>query len=238
MLSPVQIALLTIIAGFGSTLQGAFGYGMALAISPFLLLIEPRLIPGPFTIAATVLVLLMVVREKQSVDFHGLAWAIPGQVGGILFGGWVLTMASQRLLSILFGFLVLGVVLVSLRGLRIPLKKETLLAAGLVSGIMAILTTLSGPPLAIVYQDSPGERLRATLSGFFIFGSIFSLATLLTIGRLGIAEIQLSLALIPGVVIGYLLSNRLLPLVDKGFSRHAILAISAVGAVLVLVRQI
>ena len=85
--------------------------------------------------------------------------------------------------------------------------------------------------MALLYARSEGPRLRSTLSGFFVVASVFSLAALAVVGRFGIQEVKISAAFLPAVVVGFLLSGPLRPMVDRGRTRPAVLVLSAVAAV-------
>ena len=94
--SPFELAVIFFVTCLGATVQGAVGYGMALVAGPILLLIDPGLIPGPMTIAAALLVGLVIVRDKQAVDIFGLKWSILGMVFGLALGAYVLSNFSSR----------------------------------------------------------------------------------------------------------------------------------------------
>jgi uncharacterized membrane protein YfcA len=98
-------------------------------------------------------------------------------------------------------------VLLSVSGWRIRLTIWALLGAGALSGFMGTIASVGGPPMALLYQDSSGERLRSTMSGFFIFGTLISLVGLMLAGRFGRAEFMASLAVVPGVLAGFGLSQ-------------------------------
>jgi hypothetical protein len=110
--------------------------------------------------------------------------------------------------------------------------------AGFLAGLMGILTTTSGPPIALVYQDAPGKKLRSTISGYFVVGTIFTVLTLVSIGKLGLYEVNLSLVLMPGILTGFVLSSRIVNWVDRGFTRPAVLTIAALSALTILISQI
>jgi uncharacterized protein len=233
-----QIVVIFAIMGIGSALQGSVGYGMGLIASPILILISPRLIPGPFALAATLLICLMIVRDKQALDFFGLRWAILGLIPGTLIGSWVLASIDTSVMVLLFAILILAMVGLSFVGLHPQANRLTLCSAGLFSGVMGILTTVSGPLIALIYQDTSGPRLRATMSGFFIAGCALSIASLIMVGRMGVQEVQMSLLLIPGVLLGFLISSRVLPWVDRGYTRSLVLSLSALSAIFIIIRQI
>jgi uncharacterized membrane protein YfcA len=144
----VQIVVIFAIMGIGAALQGSVGYGMGLIASPILILISPRLIPGPFALAATLLISLMIIREKQALDFFGLRWAIIGLIPGTLIGSWILVSIDTSVMVLLFALLILVIVGLSFIGLHLQANRLTLGVAGLFSGVMGILTTVSGPLIA------------------------------------------------------------------------------------------
>jgi uncharacterized membrane protein YfcA len=237
-LSPIELVVIFLVVTFGSTIQGAIGYGMALVVSPVLLLIDPRMIPAPLTVASILLVILVIVRDRQAVDFFGLKWAMLGLILGIIAGTFILSRFSSDYFAIIFAILILVAVAISATGVHFPPRKPILTSAGIIAGLMGILTTTPGPALALVYQDAPGRQLRATLSGFFIVGTIFALISLSTIGRFGLQEVMLALILIPGILIGYLLSSRITSIVDKGYTRPLVLTIATLSAIFILVSQL
>ena len=77
-------------------------------------------------------------------------------------------------------------------------------------------------------------QLRGTLAAYFIIGTFISLAALAWAGRFGMEEIALSAFLIPGTVVGFLLSRRAAAYLDDGYTRTAVLAVSALAAVTVI----
>lgn len=224
--------------GMGAALQGSVGYGMALLASPILILVEPRLIPGPYLLGSQLLSILMIIRERQSVDVRGVKWSLVGRIPGTILAGYLLAVITQRTLVLTFGFLVLLGVAISLTGVRFPPRPRNLLFAGMLSAVMGTIATIGGPPMALVYQDASGDQLRSTLSGYFILGGIMSLVTLIAVGRFGQEELWLSATLLPGILIGYLISSHLLPLLKSQNTRLAVLVIAAVSGVVVIVGQL
>jgi uncharacterized membrane protein YfcA len=222
----------------GSILQGSVGYGMALVASPILIMIEPRLIPGPYTLASLLLSVLMLLRERRSMDIRGVSWALVGRVPGTILAGLLLAVASGRSMILIFGVMVLVGVVISVAGWRFPPRPGNLFFAGLLSAIMGTVATIGGPPMALVYQDAAGDQLRSTLSGYFIVGGLLSLVTLIIVGRFGQTEVWLSVALLPGILCGYLVSSRLLPLFKSQNLRPIVLAVATVSALFVILREV
>jgi len=92
--------------------------------------------------------------------------------------------------------------------------------------------------MALVYQHGPGDRLRATLGAYFVAGGVISLAALAIVGRFGLTEAWLGALLVPGIVLGFTLSTRLKGVVDRGYTRPAILTVAVATGLSVIVRQL
>ena len=237
-ISWLDLALTGLIVVIGSTLQGSVGFGMGLLASPLLILIDPRFVPGPILLATLVLVSLLTYRERHAIDFHGIGWAMVGRVWGTAAAALVLVLVSRDRLMLLFGVLVLAGVGMSLSRLRLAPARPVLVVAGLLSGVMGTIASIGGPPMALVYQDAPGARIRSTMSGFFLAGTILSLAALRGVGRFGLDEVRLALLMLPPILLGYVLSSWTVGAVDRGHTRRAVLAVSGVSGVVVVIRQL
>ncbi len=92
--------------------------------------------------------------------------------------------------------------------------------------------------MVVVYRDATGPRIRGTLSGFFFVGLFISLATLATIGRFGLQEFLAALALVPGILVGFAISNYIAPVIDRGYTRTAVLVVSALAGLSVILRAL
>jgi uncharacterized protein len=234
----IAFLIANLILGVGAALQGAIGYGMGLLVTPVLVLIEPRMVPGPFLLAALSLTVSMTLRERQALNLKGVAWLVIGLLPGALLGVWVLTRLPQDVFNIAFGVAILLAVLMSASGLRLPTRKSVLGAAGFIGGVMCILAGMSGPPAALVLQDEAPQRLRATLSAFFIASSLISIALLILAGRFGVYEVELAAVQLPGILLGYLVSYRLVARLGSRSLRPVILGLSALTAIVVILKQV
>ena len=57
---------------------------------------------------ATVVTLIVVIREREDIDLHGTGWALVGRVPGTIAGALLLAMLPHRALAILLAAVVLG----------------------------------------------------------------------------------------------------------------------------------
>jgi len=229
-----SLALAALATALGAAVQGTVGFGMALVAGPLLALLDPRLVPGPILLATLVFALLTSGREFGHVDRRGVSIALVGRLPGIAVGAFVLARLSNEALARSFAVIVLLAVFLSTLGARWKPTTTALLSAGLLSGIMGTVGAIGGPPIALVYADAEGPRLRSTLALYFALGSALSMVALILVGRFGSPELHATLWLLPGVIAGYLLSSPLRRVLDRGYTRTAILVVSAVSACLVL----
>jgi uncharacterized membrane protein YfcA len=222
----------------GAVLQGAVGFGLALVAAPILLLIDPRLVPGPLIFAALFLTFLSAYRDRHAIDFTGLGWGLAGRLPGTLLGAALLAILPPERLAVPIALVVLLAVAMSASGARVDPTPRILVGAGLLSGFMGTTSSIGGPPIAMVYQNAPGDRLRGTLGGYFVIGAVMSLTAIAAVGRFGVAELRWGVALVPGILLGFALSNRLTPWLDGGYTRPAVLAVAAAAGIGILVRQL
>jgi uncharacterized membrane protein YfcA len=229
-MSWVTIAIVTAIMTASALLQGAVGFGLGLLAIPFLIYLDIRFIPGPLLVAALTLHMLVLRRDRSGVDASGLSFLLSGRLLGTIPATWLLAILPIENMKILLALVVLaGAVMGLLHGGGHP-TRTALFGAGAASGFMATVAALGGPPVALIYQRASGIRLRATLAAYFIVGTVVSLAALAAIDRLGTQEMRLAAALIPGTVLGYLLSRRAAAFLDAGYTRTAVLAVAALAA--------
>jgi len=222
----------------GALVQGSVGFGLNLIAAPILALVDPTLVPGPALAAAFILTILITRRERASIDARGIRWAMVGRVPGTILAAVAISALPERGLAIFFALLVLfAVVLSALRWHPTP-TTGTLVTAGALSGFMGTATSIGGPPIALVYQREQGPIIRATLSGYFVLGSILSMAVLAVIGEFGGEEIVATAALIPGLLCGFLLSRQTTRMLDRGYARPAILIVSAGSAIALLATEL
>jgi hypothetical protein len=234
----LESALIAIaIVAVAAALQASIGFGLAIVAAPLLALIDRAYVPGPLIASGTCLALIMSVREWRAMDVAGVRNAVGGRVIGVIPAAYALHVASARTYDLLFATLVLAAVGLSLSRPDVRATPRSVFAAGIASGFMGTITSIGGPPLALVYQSARGPELRATLAGAFLLGSMLSLIALAVIGRFGADELAHAAVLIPGIVLGVLVSRPFLHWLDRG-ARPLVLSLSTASALAVLARAL
>ena len=221
-----------------SCLQASIGFGIGMLAAPVIALVDPRLIPGALIMVATLVTLMVVVREREDIDLHGTGWALVGRVPGTVAGAVLLAMLPHRALVILLaGVVLVGVVLTSTGWIPAPRRRNVVLA-GATSGLFGTATSIGGPPMALVWQRNSGARLRGTMSGFFLVGSVMSIAALAVVGAVDGHTLWGFAVMIPAAVAGYVLSRRVNRFLDPKRLRWLAIGASTLGAVVLIGREL
>jgi uncharacterized protein len=192
---------LFVVALLAATVNGALGYGFSSLTVPIALLflaqkvLSPALVLVELAINSWIVVLnrgsLAVVRRRAFPILVGL-------VPGILIGSYLLNSANPGLLKFWTYVVLLPLILLQAAGIRRPIHAERAagLPLGLGVGVLYSTTTISGPPLALMFnnQGLHKEEFRAAL------GTVRVVETTLTAvvyGFLGLFSSQSTRLVIP-----------------------------------------
>lgn len=230
-----------IVAGavmLASALQASIGFGIGMLAAPIVALVDPGLIPGTLIMVAAFLTLIVVIRERQDIDLHGTGWALVGRVPGTIAGALLLAMLPHRALAILLAGVVLVGVLITSFGWVPVARRRNVVLAGAASGVLGTATAIGGPPMALVWQRNSGARLRGTMGGFFLVGSMLSIAALAATGAIDERTMWGFAVLIPAAIAGYLLSRPMNKYLDPKRLRWLAIGASTLGAVVLIGREL
>ena len=231
--SVIAVAIL-----FASCLQASIGFGMGMLAAPVVALVDPSLIPGTLIMLASLVTLMVVIRERTAIDVRGTGWALVGRVPGTVAGALLLAAMPERALALAIAGVVLAGVLVTSLGWAPTPRRRNLVLAGATSGVLGTATSIGGPPMALVWQRSTGAELRGTMSGFFLIGSMLSIGMLSLTGSIDGDTWRWFAFLVPVTVVGYALSRWANRLLNQQRQRWTAIAVSAAGAVVLVVQQV
>jgi uncharacterized membrane protein YfcA len=201
-LDPHQLVLAIGIMAVGTAVQASIGFGLAMVAAPLLYIVEPAFIPGPIIACAFLLSIFVVWKEWHAVDYSQLWPAIAGRLIGLPLGALVIGSLTAATFDIVFGLLVLSAVGISLLHGNIQPNSRTVFFGTMASGFIGTISSIGGPPIALVYQNRSGAALRGNLSLMFLIGTFISLVSLNLVGRFGMADLVYVGVLLVGVVIG------------------------------------
>jgi len=222
----------------GAILQSATGFGAGLIIVPLLALVSLDFLPAPLILASMSLSALMTWQGRQHIARQGLAAVLIGLLIGIILGTLSISAIPPAKAGLFFGMLVLAAVLVSVIAPKPERNTPVALGAGALSGFMGVISAIGAPMLTLLYQHEEGRVLRATLGLLYFAGSVVMLISLGLVGRFGAHEAVLGLWLIPGYIAGYLFAAPVARLLDRGYTRSAVLVISVAAALALIARNV
>jgi uncharacterized membrane protein YfcA len=232
------VVLVVLVVVLGATMQGLVGLGLNLVSAPVITMVAPSLMPEVPLALAVLLPFFTLVSSREEIDWRGLAWVLPARVPGVALGVLFLALFSDRAVAIAVAVMVLVAVLLSLAPLEVPVRRSTLSAAGLVSGLAGTATSIGGPPVALLYQHRSPQQIRSTLAVVFTVGAAMSLTGIWLSGHLDTHALPMVALLTPCLVVGAWAGARLQPVLPDRWVRYAVLAICAASGLVLLVRSL
>ncbi|ART81977.1 hypothetical protein CBP31_04500 [Oceanisphaera profunda] len=218
--------------------QAWVGIGFGLLAAPLLYLIDPAYVPGPVLMLGWLLSVVVVFKQRHSLNFRRILPAIVARLPGSWCGALLLVSIASWQLSLFFGSALLLAVWLSLRRYSLPLNGVSLTVAGFLSGVLGTATSVGGPPIALLYQHEARLTARNEIAAFFLVGTPLSLLMLWWQGGASVLGFSLIVKMLPGVIIGFWLSRHLERVVSVESARPAILLVSAISAIVVLIQGI
>ncbi len=237
-MSGAELAIAATVVLIGALVQGSLGFGLGLVAAPVLALIDGDLVPVTPLLLATVLAVVMALRDRDMIAERELTWAWIGRLPGTAIGVITVAAVSGSAGSIVFGAGILLAVAMTASGKRLPAGRPTLFGAGCMSGLMATTVSVGGPPIALVLIDLPPRRLRATLSAFFAIGAVLSLASLAAIGEVRRDGLVASALLGVPMIVGLALAGPVTRRASPQRLTAAALTIAGVSALALIARGV
>ncbi|MGC9497458.1 TSUP family transporter [Streptomyces sp. WG7] len=232
-----EFVLLSLTVGVGALLQVSVGFGLGMLAAPVFSLVDPSLAPTAVLLLASGVTATVLVRERGRADLRGCGWALVGRLPGVLMGALLVVALPARYLALLVAAVILAGVAVNAAGFVPRRRRSSVVLAGMASGLMGTATSIGGPPMAMVWQRLSGPELRATMSAFFLAGSLMSLAALTAAGTVGSHALRGTVLLVPAAVAGVLAAGPLTRRLNVRRTRTAATALAVAGAVVLVVRQ-
>jgi uncharacterized protein len=199
-----------------ATVNGALGYGYSSISVPIALLVITGRVLNPALVIVEVIVnLYALVINWRSVPrvikrVRPLAIGlVPGVIGGALLLDYI---APGNVKLVAYGVL-LPLILLQASGKRWPLRNEQRAALPLGAGVGLLygLTTISGPPLALFWNNQGLEKndFKTALAVVRSIESISALAAYAYLGLLTPESASLLPWIAPGVLIGFPIGHAL-----------------------------
>jgi uncharacterized membrane protein YfcA len=194
---------------FASFVNGAIGYGFSSLTVPVALIFYTNRILNPALVVIEVFVnvyVLVINRNSIPAVWKRVSPILLGLLPGIAVGAYLLVSLHPGWIKFVTYVVLLPLILLQAAGRRRPIRSERLIGFpfGIGLGFLYSVTTISGPPLAILFnnQGLVRQEFRAGLALIRVAESSLTAIVYFHLG-LFVAESQnLLLVIIPGVLVG------------------------------------
>ena len=234
--APEVLVLALVVTFVAAVVQGTIGIGLGLLSVPVLTLLDPALAPVPQLIITLPLTVAMANGERDAVEWASVARVSAARIPGIGAGIWLLSRVEGELLDAVIGGIVLFAVAVIASGVTVHRNHASELVAGAVSGATGTISSIGGPPLALLYRNDTGPVVRSNLAAIFFVGIAMMLAARAVSGHVAATDLVVAAWLAPTVALGWLTAKRLHSRVSGDLLRRSILAVSALAGCALILR--
>ena len=204
-----QIVALALITFFAAIVNGALGYGFSSITVPLALLFLANRVLNPAMVLIEVALnayVLWVNRGALPDVWRRMVPIVIGLVPGIALGTLIVAQVSPAELRFYTFVVLLPLILLQAAGFRRPIRSEQ--SVGLVFGgglgVLYSVTTISGPPLAVMLnnQGLAKNEFRAALGFIRLAESTFTAIAYWYVGLYSINSMLLIPVILPSVVVG------------------------------------
>ena len=232
-----------IILFFAGLIQGLAGFGFSMVSIPILIiLIEPQLLTPTIIIHSVIINIFLFMKVRKDVQLGRIWPLVAAAIVGIPIGTWLLGAVDADILRLFVGLFIMLIGLAYIRNFRIEIKNEKLafLPVGFISGILNGSITLSGPPvvLTLTNQEVPKKTFRANMIAYFMLLNLATLPFHFMKGFFTDICIDLSIMLLPGMLLGALVGTMLVKKVDENNFRRMVLVLVIVSGFVSLIAGI
>jgi uncharacterized membrane protein YfcA len=221
-LSFLTAAAIALAAGM---VRGFAGFGAAMVMTPaFSAIYGPAIGISLCLLLEIAVALPLLPRAVKYVNWHRIGVMLLAAIVGAPLGNLVLTQVAPEPMRWAISAIVLTAVALLASGWRFRARPRagTALAAGGMSGFLNGLSGMAGPPIIFYYLagDETAERVRANLTTYFIFVDLVTLVVFAGRDLISWDTGVQALWLVPAVIAGGLLGQRLFPLASEKFYRR------------------
>lgn len=155
----IVLVLITFIA---ATVNGALGYGFSSITMPVALLFYTNRILNPAMVLVELVIngyVLFLNRQSIPNVFRRVVPILIGLAVGVAIGSYILSMVQPAWVKFVTYFMLLPLILLQAAGIRKPIQAEKAIGVpfGVGIGTLYSVTTISGPPLALLFNNQGYE---------------------------------------------------------------------------------
>ncbi len=227
----VVLVLITFVA---ATVNGALGYGFSSITVPVALLFYTNRVLNPALVLVELVInsyVLFINRGSIPNIWRRVAPILIGLVVGIGIGSYILFLVQPAWIKFVTYFFLLPLILLQAAGIRKPIRAEKAIAVpfGVGIGTLYSVTTISGPPLALLFnnQGYAKQDFRAALGVIRVAESSLTAVAYGFIGLYSAGSMEIIPYIVPSVLLGIPLGTFLIRWMDPETFRRICMAFDA-----------
>jgi len=205
-LAVITLILITLLA---AVVNGALGHGFSSLSVPVGLLFYTNRILSPALVLVEVFInayVLIINRKSLPQVWKRVLPMFYGLIPGILIGSYVLSSVNPGAIKFMTYIIILPLILLQAAGVRrhIHSERAVCIPFGAGVGILYSVTTISGPPLALMFNNQGYTKrdFRAALGFIRVAESTLTATAYYFLGLYTPASTQLLYFIVPSVLIG------------------------------------
>jgi len=224
----IVLVLITFIA---ATVNGALGYGFSSITVPVALLFYTNRILNPALVLVELVInsyVLFINRRSIPNIWWRVAPILIGLVVGVAIGSYILSLVHPAWVKFATYFFLLPLILLQAAGIRKPIRAEKTIAIpfGVGIGTLYSVTTISGPPLALLFnnQGYAKQDFRAALGVIRVGESVVTGIAYAFLGLYSASSLEIIPYIVPSVILGIPLGTFLIRWMDPETFRRICMA--------------
>src|SRR6185436_10806822 len=194
---------------FAAIVNGGLGYGFSSITVPLALLFLSNRVLNPALVLIEVALnayVLWVNRDALGSIWRRMLPIVIGLAPGVILGTLIVSRVSPAWLKLWTYIVLLPLILLQAAGYRRPIRAERAIGLpfGFGIGVLYSVTTISGPPLAVMLnnQGLAKREFRAALGFIRLAESTFTAIAYFTAGLITTQSMTLIPQILPSVLIG------------------------------------
>lgn len=219
---------------FAATVNGALGYGYSSITVPISLLVvsSRRLNPALVLIEVVVNIYALFLARRSVKKILPLVTPVAfGLLPGVAVGSLVLASIDPEWAKLVTYGALLPLILIQAGGVRWPIKRHKLVGVpfGTAIGTLYSMTTISGPPLALYFNNHglSKDEFKAALAFVRTIEAVSTLCAYIALGILTEDSLSMVPVLAPGVIVGLPLGFYLIRKIDAELFRRVCMSFDA-----------
>jgi len=230
----MDLVVLVLITFVAATVNGALGYGFSSITVPVALLFYTNRILNPALVLVELVIngyVLFINRKSISTIWWRVAPILIGLVVGVAIGSYILSLVHPAWVKFVTYIMLLPLILLQAAGIRKPIQAEKAIAIpfGMAIGTLYSVTTISGPPLALLFnnQGYAKQDFRAALGVIRVGEGVLTGIAYYFIGLYSYESMAIIPYIVPSVLLGIPLGHYLIRWMDPETFRRICMAFDA-----------